>query len=118
PFRVSGRGLPQMALARPYKTAVELQNRGRALQTRWWEPQLAAGDEHLRRRDRGQGRLDVHATVTGRVGPQPAGSFLELPLAPWTSAAPRLVPGDGDVDEPLQEVPFLGRRRPPLVLEL
>jgi CheY-like chemotaxis protein len=41
----------------------------------------------------------------------------ELPLAACAIAAARLVPGDGDVDEALEEV-FLGRiGRPPSVLE-
>ena len=43
-----------------------------------------------------------------RVGPEPARRLLELPLAADPPAATRLVPGDGDVDEPLEEV-ALGR---------
>ena len=53
-----------------------------------------------------------------RVGAEPARRFLELALAAGTPTAPGLVPGDGDVDEPLQEVPLLRRRLAPLVLEL
>jgi len=52
-----------------------------------------------------------------RVGPEPPCGFLELPLAPHTVPAPGLVPGDRDVDETLEEVALLGRRRPPGVLE-
>jgi hypothetical protein len=42
----------------------------------------------------------------------------ELPLAADAVAAPRLVPGDGDVDEPLKEVPLLRGSRAPRGLEL
>ena len=65
------------------------------------ELQLAAGDEHLRRRDGGECGVDIHATVEWRVGTEPARCFLELPFAAGTLPTPRLVPGDGDVDEPL-----------------
>lgn len=55
--------------------------------------------------------------MSGRKRGEPAGSFLELPLATGLVAAPRLVPGDDDVDEPLEEV-LLGRvGGPPRVLE-
>ena len=53
-----------------------------------------------------------------RVGAEPARRLLELALAAGTPPAPGLVPRDGHVDEPLQEVSFLGWRLPPLVLEL
>jgi hypothetical protein len=52
-----------------------------------------------------------------RVGPEPPRRFLELPLAPDTVPAPGLIPGDGDVNEPLEEVALLRRRRAPGVLE-
>ena len=42
----------------------------------------------------------------------------ELPLAAVPVAAFGVEPGDGDVDEPLEEVALAGRRRAPLVLEL
>ena len=72
----------------------------------------------MRRGHRAERRCDVDATVVRRVGAEPARRFLELALAARTPTAPGLVPGDGNVDEPLQEVSLLGRRRAPLVLEL
>ena len=39
-----------------------------------------------------------------RVGGEPARGLLELALAADAIAAPGLVPGDGDVDEALEEV--------------
>jgi hypothetical protein len=53
-----------------------------------------------------------------RVRAQPPGGLLELALAPDAILSARLVPGDRDVDEPLEEVPLLLRRRTPRVLEL
>ena len=53
-----------------------------------------------------------------RVRTEPARCFAELPLATGTVPAPRVVPGNGDVDEALQEVSLRLRRVPPLVLEL
>ena len=53
-----------------------------------------------------------------RVRGEPARGLLELALAADAIAAPGLVPGDGDVDEPLVEVPLLRRRRAPRKLEL
>jgi hypothetical protein len=52
-----------------------------------------------------------------RVGPQPPPRLLELALAPDAVPSARLVPGDRDVDKPLEEVALLGRRRAPGVLE-
>jgi len=51
-------------------------------------------------------------------GPEPAGGLLQLPLAADAVAAARLVPGDGDVDEALEEVALLRLGRAPGVLEL
>ena len=51
------------------------------------------------------------------VGPEAAGGLLQLPLTADTVAAPGLVPRDGDVDEPLEEVALLGLRRAPHVFE-
>jgi hypothetical protein len=48
-----------------------------------------------------------------RIRREPAARFLELPGASNVIAAPGLVPGDGDMDEPLQEVALLGRRLAP-----
>ncbi len=44
--------------------------------------------------------------------------LLELPLAAHSLAAACLIPGDGDVDEPLEEVTLLGGRGAPGELEL
>jgi hypothetical protein len=63
-------------------------------------------------------RCDVDAFVLRRVGSEPPLRLLELPLAPDPVATPRLVPGDGDVDEPLVEVPLRRRRGAPGRLEL
>ena len=52
------------------------------------------------------------------VGPEAAGGLLQLPLTADTVAAPGLVPRDGDVHEPLEEVPLFGRRRAPDELQL
>ena len=52
-----------------------------------------------------------------RVGPESPRRLLELALAPDMVPALRLVPGHGDVDETLEEVSLLGRRRAPRVLE-
>jgi hypothetical protein len=56
--------------------------------------------------------------VLRRVGTEPAGGFLQLSLAPDPVAALGLVPRDGNVDEPLEEVALLLRRRSPGVFEL
>jgi hypothetical protein len=51
---------------------------------------------------------DVDAAVLGGVRREPAHRLLELPLAADSVPAPRLVPGDRDVDEALEKV-LLGR---------
>jgi len=62
--------------------------------------------------------LDIDAAVARPVRPEPARGFLELALAPRPVAPARVVPGDGDVDESLEEI-ALGRRCvEPLLLEL
>ena len=48
---------------------------------------------------------------------EPARRLLELPLEPGPIPAARLVPGDDDVDESLEEVLLLGLRGAPRVLE-
>lgn len=55
--------------------------------------------------------------MRGRIRLQPALGLLELEPASIGVTAPGLVPGDGDVDEPLEKVPLANRRRPPLVLQ-
>src|ERR671936_2754296 len=63
-------------------------------------------------------RRDVDSFVPRRIGGQAPRRLLELSLAPDAVAATGLVPGDGDVDEPLVEVPLRGRSGPPRRLEL
>jgi hypothetical protein len=52
-----------------------------------------------------------------RERPEPAFRLLELPLEADPVPTPRLVPGDDDVDEPLEEVLLLGLGCAPGVLE-
>ena len=56
--------------------------------------------------------------MRGTVGGEPASGLLELTLAAGSVPAPRVVPGDCDVDEPLEEVALVRGRLAPLVLEL
>ena len=53
----------------------------------------------------------------GAVGAQPPCGLLELALAADQVPATRLVPGDGNVDEPLVEVPLVRLGGAPDVLE-
>lgn len=55
--------------------------------------------------------------MCGRVGPESPRGLLELALAADRVPAARLVPGDGDVDQPLEEVPFGRLGGTPDVLE-
>jgi len=61
--------------------------------------------------------LELDASVRRGVRLEAADRFRQLPLGSDSSAAPRLVPGDRDVHEALQEVALLGRRHAPGVLE-
>jgi hypothetical protein len=65
-----------------------------------------------------QDRGDVDAAVFGGVGRESAGRLRELSLAADAVPAPGLVPGDGDVDEALEEVALCGLSGAPNVLEL
>jgi hypothetical protein len=56
--------------------------------------------------------------VLRRIRPEAPRRLLELPLAADAVATAGLVPGDGDVDEPLEEVALLVLGGPPGVLEL
>jgi hypothetical protein len=56
--------------------------------------------------------------VLRSVGAEAAGSLFQLPLAADAVAAAGLVPGDGEVDEALEEIALLVRRGAPRVLEL
>ena len=55
--------------------------------------------------------------MPGRVRRQAADRLRELALGADLAAAAGLVPRDGDVDEPLEEVALLGGGAPPGVLE-
>ncbi len=80
--------------------------------------QRACRDECCGLVDRPERALDSDATVLGGVGREPPRRLGELALAARPVAALRLVPGDGDVDEPLEEVALLAWRVTPLVLQL
>jgi hypothetical protein len=56
--------------------------------------------------------------VRRRIRRQASDRLRKLALRADLPAAARLVPGDGDVDEPLKEVAFLARRGAPRKLEL
>ena len=61
---------------------------------------------------------DRDPAVRRRVRRQPARRLLQLALAPDTSAPSGLVPGDGDVHEPLKEIAFSVLGASPRELEL
>ena len=61
---------------------------------------------------------DVHAAVRGRERAEPPGRLRELALAADAPPAPGLVPGDGDVDEALEEVLLRGVGGAPRQLQL
>jgi len=62
-------------------------------------------------------RGDVHTAVRRRVRAQAAGRLLELPSCTRRVAASGVMPGDGDVDQALQEVALGVRGRSPFGLE-
>ena len=82
------------------------------------ELERAALDPRSRPRDLLEQAGDVDAAVRRRVRREPARRLLELPRAAGPVPAAGLVPGDGDVDKALVEVPLLRRRPAPLELEL
>jgi hypothetical protein len=62
-------------------------------------------------------RGDVETTVRGSVRAQAPGGLPELALAAHPVLPSGLVPGDGDVDEALEEVALPGVGRTPGILE-
>jgi hypothetical protein len=60
---------------------------------------------------------DVERTVSRRVRRKPTPRLVQLALAPDSVSASGLIPGNGDVDEPLEEVSLVGLRCPPGLLE-
>ena len=55
--------------------------------------------------------------MLGAVGGKAAPGFLQLALATHAFPSPALVPGHGDVDEALEEIPLGRLRRPPGTFE-
>ena len=82
------------------------------------ERELAGRDEGARPLDVAEHGLDIHAAVARPVRPESARRLLQLALAPRPVAPTRVVPGDGDVDESLEEIAFGRRCVEPLFLEL
>jgi hypothetical protein len=72
----------------------------------------------LRGSHRREDGRDVDAAVLRREGLETASRLDELPLAPWAVPAARVVPGDRDMDETLEEVLLRRVGRPPGLLEL
>ena len=56
--------------------------------------------------------------MLGRVTPEPARGLLQLPFTTDAVSSPGLVPGDGHMDEALEEVALVRRRGAPGVFEL
>jgi hypothetical protein len=71
----------------------------------------------LRLLDLAQDRRDIDRAVRGCEGAEAARGLLELALEAGSVPAAGLVPGDDDVDEPLEEVLLRGLGRAPGVLE-
>jgi hypothetical protein len=65
-----------------------------------------------------EGPVDVDAPMGRAIRGESPHRLLELAFAARPVAAAGVVPGDGDVNEPLEEVALPGRRLAPLVLEL
>jgi hypothetical protein len=59
----------------------------------------------------------VHSSMGGRVGREPPRRLLELPLAADAVFPSGLVPGHGDVNEPLKEIALLELRGAPRLFE-
>ena len=92
--------------------------RARELEHGWRELQRARFDGFGGGLELHQQGGDVDAPVLGGVGREAPARLLELAFAADPVAAPGLVPGDGDVHEPLEEI-ALGRLcRPPRVFQL
>ena len=78
----------------------------------------ARGDTLPCSSDLGEQSCDVYLAMLRCVRREPARSLLQLAPCRDRAATSGLVPGDGDVDEPLEEVPLLGQRRAPCCFEL
>jgi hypothetical protein len=82
--------------------------RARELENGWRELQRASFDGLGGCLELHQQGGDVDAPVRGGVGREAPARLLELAFAAHSVAAPGLVPGDGNVHEPLEEI-ALGR---------
>jgi hypothetical protein len=82
--------------------------RARELENGWRECQRARFDGFGGCLELHQQGGDVDAPVRGGVGREAPARLLELAFAAHSVAAPGLVPGDGNVHEPLEEI-ALGR---------
>ena len=82
------------------------------------EVERARGDAYLRRGHLREHSVDVDAAVGRGERREPPRRLLELAPRGDRPPAARLVPGDGDVDEPLEEISLLRSRRAPRLLEL
>jgi hypothetical protein len=80
----------------------------RELERRLRELERALLDRSGRRLELSLQRVDVDASMGRGVGRQPTAGLLELALASDSVSPAGLVPGDGNVHEPLEEV-SLGR---------
>ena len=113
----------RIALLRPLLVAPRLPEpvlrvAGSRLDGRRRQLERARLDDGGRSCDRIEHPRHVDAAVRRRIRAEPPSRLLELALAADAVAPFCLVPGNGDVDEPLEKVPFCRRRGAPFVLEL
>ena len=104
--------------ARDGQPPARLGGLGRDLEADGLEVERPGGDALCGRVDLRENGRDVDAAVRRRVRGQPTGAPSPAASAAVLLAATRLVPGDGDMDEPLAEVALACLGRPPGGLEL
>jgi hypothetical protein len=100
------------------RAAVQASNRLLQGEAWWVEVERALGDSLLRRRDLPEHVGDVDSPVGRGEGCESSRRLLELPPRCDGTTAAGLVPSDRDMDEALEEIPLLRRRRAPRLLEL
>src|SRR5205085_1912333 len=98
---------PRLVAARRRQPRARLRRPDFALDARRLQLERAGGDRRLRAFDLREHVVDVDAAVLGRERGQPPRGLFELAPGRHRPAAPGLVPGDRDVDEPLEEVALL-----------